>query len=934
MKRTATAGWWGIAGAVFLLAVFLALWLRPSLTTDGVAEGAGEVARDVASSTDSVALPEQVVGEGRTVKPSDSTHPTGRSVLIKDGATLLPIAGATVALESIPTGTTVEPPKPRSVSTTSVEGRVVVQLEPTKAELLWVRAKGYFPKTFTWVEWTDHCASFASDPVVVSLPPKGTLIVRVEDDRSQPIERAYVRVLRWNEQRQLPDWNPQGWPVFEVPGFYTFTREPTDEKIAAGTDANGELVVPGMPCGVPLYANVSGRAAEVSGVVTIPVESQHRTARITLTSTASGELSGRVLWRNGEPAPGQKVVFTPAPEFVDYRITNERGEYEARGATPGVFAIQCQSPGANAITVSVHPGKNQVPDILIDELLTVTGRIVSASGLGSQPTGPGLALNNANIHLVAWSGREPVAQVTPASDGAFKLALPRGDYLVEVQRRGRQGPLAVLAVSSPAAGLEIPIDDGLGSFHFRLSNPALSSVATLVFERIGEGPDDPVRRAIGTSTGLTRRSLARDENGVFTYSHLPKGKYDLLVDGADAGSAWVREFEVFAGADVDLGALECGFGEIHGSLVPVGFGTGDDTTRAFEVDQNGDTIKRWPDVAAVSPTGVTFSSTPNPKGEFSFPKVSAGPWLLYLHEHGSDAQGSFAVDVRPGKVVRRDIPLNASLAKLEGVVRVDGTPVAGCRLNIGPTDKRRDVPSLGWKLGVTTDAAGHYEFADVIPGVHLVTAVITAPNRYALLQESKQVRLTDESTVRLEFDFPRADVEVVFMKDGEVHSDVETVMITSLSDAGTRTINVSLAGHSRLPLFAEAQLVMWSRLSFSKRDPRGGKSEHYHCALIPASRAASESPLKIQAASGAVEIELPAGIAVPRLCIEAMGNTRVGYGLSYPELWREAVSPTRVRFVSVPDGAQLRLYSTSSIGAESERSFAFSGMGVFSFSWQ
>jgi len=845
----------------------------------------------------------------------DQVEPTGDLRLnVKSAASLLPIPAARCTIVD---GLNAESTRPLVADR---DGRFPVPRRLPSTQRLWIQAQGFFDRHVPCEEWWGLTAS-AGDVVDVLLSPAGTLVVRVEDELGHGIPNATVLVVPWDDEKQLPTWNQLGWPHFVPPGFSLRKRSPIDKVIPAGTDARGECRFDELPAGIALFVQASGKAAQSTAKVTIPLEPPPPIARVTIRTTSTGTITGRILRSDGQPAPGQKVVISPSATDVDLRISNESGEYRYDGVPAGQYALQCSAPLARPVLVDVLPGKNTVAEVFLPELVPVTGRVVSAAGLGASPGQPSIGRNNSGVYVHAWADCRPVAMAIPDPDGRFSLELPPGAATLEIRRTGSPATLRSVQISAPVSGLEIPIDELVGALRFRLVGQAPPTVQVRVFHRLG-AEDDPAHRALREESALVHstRALASDGHGDFVYANLPAGTYDVLVDCGDAGCAWLRGIHVDPRSAVDLGALECGFGSVAGSVLIGGAPNSAGSEGGLA----------WPQVALTTPgTGSKHRSVqPGEGGRFEFADVPAGPWVLYLFANGADAVRSSYCDVYPETTVQRDLSVPEGLTSLHGTVRLDGQPLQGCRLHLGPADGPSDVPSLSWRLGVSTDTTGRYVFPLILAGKHRVTAALFGSDGSVVLAEHKELWATRTPAV-LDFDLVTPGVVVTFRQGDEIHTDIGSVLVTSLTGEGTRASYARSSPEVTVPLFTGRQLVLWSRISESRSYLNSGWVPKYYGAVVE--RTPDQKQMEIHAAPGAMEVQLASGADVPVLRIESFEGRAPSSGGRAPELALEVLGPDRVRFVALPQGAYLRLESTTMACAPQR--FYFTATGTVVRSW-
>ena len=280
------------------------------------------------------------------------------------------------------------------------------------------------------------------------------------------------------------------------------------------TDDDGKFVFSKVPAGS--YRALARRSSYVSaqygqrgpnspGQVLVLAEGQNADLRIAMTAT--GSISGRIIWKEGKPMANARVIAMKASYQENRRVltavretvTDDTGEYRLFWLSPGQYFVNATIPdGPNATPLIINPEGNDVRGLY-------EGR-AQLFPVATSPVGSGAAENEAHIPTFFPStGNGSLAKaidVAPRADirGIDITALPLRTHRVRGSlANGTAGtpPGANAQVrllpSAPNSGpqYQATADANTGAFEF----PKVVPGSYVVYSTVG-GPNGPKGRAV------------------------------------------------------------------------------------------------------------------------------------------------------------------------------------------------------------------------------------------------------------------------------------------------------------------------------------------------------------------------------------------------------------------------------------------------------
>ncbi len=451
----------------------------------------------------------------------------------------------------------------------------------------------------------------------------------------------------------------------------------------------------------------------------VDVAEGQETGGIELLAASGGIIRGRVYDNDsGKSIAG--VTLDAFPEgFGPMRMgiaSESDGTYEIRGLGKDTYEIRHQIANGYPQTVwaarkkvSVTPGQvYEGIDIPLDHGITLSGRVVDASGNGIVEVRVGGSGANGNMTDQAFTD----------AAGKFQIAgfLP-GEILLEVHKEGSghksAGPFRV--DDRGVEGVEIVLE-------------AEAVIAGIVVDKHG-GPVASAPVYI-KSIGILHAedNITTNADGAFRIAGLGSGEHKIELakiaqyywDGTAAKTVNVRAGEVLEGVRLVYdfsdgaaaasrpvgidGAIEV-FGMIAGRVVNSGTG---EPVRAFELaHMRGNILVAHPNVA-------TFQSLADEVGEFFLDNVAIGENTLLARAEGFVTDSIQVQDVHADETLGGvEIRLEQA-AVIEGVVRDKrGGPVEGAMIFRGavPEEYDRERAAVA-----TTGAGGEFQIDTLAPG--------------------------------------------------------------------------------------------------------------------------------------------------------------------------------------------------------------------------
>ncbi|MGE0710384.1 MAG: carboxypeptidase regulatory-like domain-containing protein [Planctomycetota bacterium] len=452
-----------------------------------------------------------------------------------------------------------------------------------------------------WLVGQPVLAVAGGEPVEVALAPGGAVHARVRRADGQQLPQGVEVVLEGADER-----------------FF-----------AAGSgrpDAAGEVLVRGVPAGegLALVASCPGFAP----------------ARVELPSLSAGgavyeagELRLQRLAVEVEVRPVGALAIGADLRLERWQLGSEPvvqalagDRAEVSFAQPGEGWVRALQEGAASPWTRVETGgQGEVVRLSLAALAPLSGQVVDAAG---QPI--------AKAEVVATDPAERRLRATTDEQGRFALRAASGElFAIEARAAGASARLDVVAPEE-----------------LRLVLVARGAVTARAF--VGPG-GAAVRGALSCDPGGVSRheasapaesfEAAFDERGVPALEALEAGTWTLsfLEPAKDELRAWVREVSVAPGKPLDL---SCDTSAPRGRV----------TGRVLGAPRQGLVQVDLRPAGAAREGFVFLAARPaDPSGDFAFPAVPPGRYVLRASWDGGDSQ-SVEVEVSAGAAARAELP--------------------------------------------------------------------------------------------------------------------------------------------------------------------------------------------------------------------------------------------------------------------------------------
>lgn len=384
---------------------------------------------------------------------------------------------------------------------------------------------------------------------------------RVVDESGEPMARVAVTALRKLTAEEKEDWGPQA-------GKQQFTA-----SNAALTDDRGEYRIFGLKPGeyyvkaaesdMPAFFGMSGEDDSMSWSVRAALGNQYAPvfypgvlqvdqaqpvalgpgdevdADFSMRHVKTVEVAGRVIAADGRPATHAYVQMYP-PEAVSWTdelvaSTSAKGEFSIKGVPPGSYVLTAQESGDDIRHVTrqkLEVGNDNIDSLVIafGKGMTIAGRIVAATAAAN-------ALDRIRIQLESTSESDTAGFgfALVKRDGSFEITeVPDGNYAVRAygveqgwyMKSARFGAEDVLQKGlevergSPGGTLEIVISSATAQLEGAVTEHDRPVAGAQV--RVKPEPETPYNRIRATSAST-------DQNGHFTFSTLPPGRYRITA---------------------------------------------------------------------------------------------------------------------------------------------------------------------------------------------------------------------------------------------------------------------------------------------------------------------------------------------------------------------------------------------------------------------
>lgn len=521
----------------------------------------------------------------------------------------------------------------------------------------------------------QRIAAPGENEVRLVLAAAALLSGRVVDEDGDPVS-ALVTV-KSTAARPLNQFrDPLTYGVSDELGRFTFEAlEPGRVEVAA----QAERFLPSEPKGVEL---VAGRETEGVEIVVRP----------------GAAIEGQVLAPGGRPVEGARVSlerkeemnpFT-SPGFNDMAFTDGDGRFSLAGVAPGAQTLVATHDRylRGVRDVEARAGSTAHVEIRLGDGLSVSGRVVDASGAPLEGAGVSLTSRTESKNIEVWS----------EGDGSFRFTgLAPGEVSLFARKDGfTDARLGNLRLDGPLDGVELRLSRG-GTIVGRITGltyPELTQVQVMAW-----GESRPAQGQV-------------DFEGSYRISGVAPGEW--RVAAALPGTARSAQGKIempAAGAEVSLDLEFTGGLTLAGRVLQGGEPLPNASVSARGEGQGAD---------AFFPGGSIYSDG---AGNFRFEGLKPGTYRLgvYHRETGVRHQEKEAVELSES---RADVVIDIPAATLvRGRVLEAGSqgPVAGATLFFdqeGEDPSSRPLP--GGNAGETDSEGGFLVSAP--PGRYRVTA--------------------------------------------------------------------------------------------------------------------------------------------------------------------------------------------------------------------
>ncbi len=422
-------------------------------------------------------------------------------------------------------------------------------------------------------------------PVVLRLPPGGSVAGVVRDARGQPVPDATVFVFPAASEKLRE--NPRGWTLDASTG----RRE---QAVIATTGADGGYLVDGLPLDVEyaVLAEAEGFSRSETAEGLRP-DAKARRATADLVLRAAALLVVRLVDLSGKPVL-EKAEVQVGEGWGGRRERKEEPDeanaYRFAGLDPGEWPVKVESPSFRTTWAKgvVEPGKTTEVTVRLDPGLSIEGLAVDEEG---KP----VVGATVGVKTVGGEDPSPSGVVEMAILGRTAHADEAGRFVVrglspkeaEVDAFGFRGPekdsyrtTDAVRVTPPAKGLRLVLVRR-GSALIRLATPEGKPYAgrSMVWE--------------GKKQGGSRHGSGRTiADGTVVFTSLEDADYEVSIDLADYLTVR-REFRARLRERVDLGTVTLDPGlevkgrvvDLAGTPVPGARVSGDESTVA--ADEHG-----------------------------------------------------------------------------------------------------------------------------------------------------------------------------------------------------------------------------------------------------------------------------------------------------------------------------------------------------------
>lgn len=432
---------------------------------------------------------------------------------------------------------------------------------------------------------------------------------------------------------------------------------------------------------------------------------------VLITLRTGGSVRGTVVDRAGAAVPFAVVRIAPHPDggmreaMIGARqvASDERGAFEIRGLPRARLQLRAEGEAAASAILEVslvEAARQEGLQVVLDVEGAISGVVVNERG---EPM-PELSVRcapdftaGAALDSFALTG---MSSTTSDGSGAFTVrGLPPGAYRLWVDREGASG-----------AGYERsqPAKPGDRDVRIVVAAPGriLGKIAT------GEGKAPALAKV---SLSMTSQVTTRD--GAFVLAEVEPGKYDVRMRGPDFAERVLRDVQVSAGKDTDLGTITVVRGRrvtglvVDGEQRPVaGAKVRLAAFLVFEAGNTRDLTNGFDDMQGVA------TATSDATGAFTLTGVSS---LKQSQLAAETAQGrSEVATVPPGEGDPPPFTLRLrSFGSIAGAVTVNGKPAGRVSFNVQSKDAKASAA-----IFATSNEDGSYVLERIPEGTYTVSA--------------------------------------------------------------------------------------------------------------------------------------------------------------------------------------------------------------------
>lgn len=388
---------------------------------------------------------------------------------------------------------------------------------------------------------------------------------------------------------------------------------------SASTDSQGRLRISGLSRGTYVVTIRCEPGLPLQETVEITAERVFRTWAL----DAGLSVHGRVESVDGLPMPAVLVGVHEAPSVSEVDSlrsvqcsTNDSGEFDCNGLTPGRYDVQLLELPSETVSVDVEPGM----------LLPVVLRARAAGTLRVVLRQRESAAQIAPVILAESASMSPTRMV--AQDDAYVLEhVPLDTYRIAFGQMPAKGlEVAVLSLARNGEVAETQLD-----------MPKGTALRGTVVDSQGDPVPDAWVRAAAVAPRVAfnaSRSVLTADTGAFVFDNMAPGVYDLTVTSS-AGQG--RYTGVASGAE-DLSVVIQAYGALFGRVV---------TAR-------GGPVGRF-DLSYRSDAGDTGQIT-GYDGSWCLPELTPGAY--HLSARSADGVAMTTVDVAQGQRVAATLIVN------------------------------------------------------------------------------------------------------------------------------------------------------------------------------------------------------------------------------------------------------------------------------------